>query len=153
MCMGMGMCVSMDVSFLLVLSHFILSFSLPPSAPSPLLSSVKVLQRVQFGSPIIGICSTVKQEGRDLVYNSNNTSNNNSVLNSAYNSSDALNIEGINIGNNPVLYNSRRIERTRDINSTTHLQHVFVCTVGRNYDELYVLKMVPILSQVRKIPI
>jgi hypothetical protein len=37
MCMGMGMCVSMDVSFLLVLSHFILSFSLPPSAPSPLL--------------------------------------------------------------------------------------------------------------------
>jgi hypothetical protein len=136
--------------------HFYLfchtSYSLSLFLPlPPLLSSVKVLQRVQFGSPIIGICSTVKQEGRDLVYNSNNTSNNNSVLNSAYNSSDALNIEGINIGNNPVLYNSRRIERTRDINSTTHLQHVFVSTVGRNYDELYVLKMVPILSQVRKI--
>jgi hypothetical protein len=109
-------------------------------------ATLKILQRILFDSPIIGIsCIAMKEEREwdedgegygegegegeyDMPGHSSSSSN------------DATATMHKNIGLS---------DGTISLESITHQQHVFVSTVGRSTDALYVLRMTPVLQQVR----
>lgn len=110
-------------------------------------ATLKILQRILFDSPIIGISCIVKKEERewdedgegegygegegegeyDMPGHSSSSSNDTSATKHK---------------------NSGSSEGTISLESVTHQQHVFVSTVGRSTDALYVLRMTPVLQQV-----
>ena len=105
-------------------------------------ATLKILQRILFDSPIIGISCIVKKEERewdedgegegegeyDMPGHSSSSSSNDASA--AKHKSSAFS------------------DGTISLESVTHQQHVFVSTVGRSTDALYVLRMTPVLQQV-----
>ena len=108
-------------------------------------STLKIVQRILFDSPIIALSCIVKMEEREWEgewdgdvdgdgdgYSSSNSSSNDRSSTHATSSANA----------------TGRLTGLNSNESVTHLQHVFVSTVGRSTDALYVLRMTPALQQV-----
>ena len=113
-------------------------------------ATLKILQRVLFDSPIIGISCIVKKEEREWDEDGEGEGFDEGEGDGEYdltghNSSSS---SSSNDTNSTKLKNSASSDGTISLESVTHQQHIFVSTVGRSTDALYVLRMTPVLQQV-----
>ena len=125
--------------------------------------SLNIIQKIIFNSPIISIFSLFRKFSED---NENNENNENNIDDNGNGNGDQGRfISGQNSHNNVIINNKnnnnpdenekskyQRSSVSTGINGSDRiidLPHIFVCTVGRNNDQLYVLRMRSILNQVR----
>ena len=122
--------------------------------------SLNVIQKIIFNSPIISIFSLYKRFSEDNENNENNMNDNDNG-----NGSQGRFISGQNSHNNVIINNKNNNKaddnekskyQRNSVSTGTNgsdriidLPHIFVCTVGRNNDQLYVLRMRSVLNQVR----
>ena len=123
--------------------------------------SLNVIQKIVFNSPLISIFSSYKRfsESNDINYsnNDNGKGNKDRFLSRQNSNNDVVSHDNnSNRNNSKGDENGKSKYQKNDVSTGIYgferivdLPHIYVCTVGRNNDQLYVLRMRSVLDQVR----
>ena len=111
-------------------------------------ATLKILQRILFDSPIIGISCIVKKEEREWDEDGEGEGYGEGEGEGEYDMPGHSSSSSSNDASAAKHKSSAFSDGTISLESVTHQQHVFVSTVGRSTDALYVLRMTPVLQQV-----
>jgi hypothetical protein len=111
-------------------------------------ATLKILQRILLDSPIIGISCIAKKEEREWDEDGEGEGCGEGEGEGEYDMPGHSSSSSSNDASATNHKNSGLSDGTISLESITHQQHVFVSTVGRSMDALYVLRMTPVLQQV-----